>query len=106
MASMRGATSTRCRPQAVQEIHLAGFTARQAEGAAILIDTHSAPVADAVWALYEHALQRFGAVPTLIEWDTDLPPLAGLLAQAAQADARLAAVTQQQDQEQRDACLA
>jgi uncharacterized protein len=44
---------------------------------------------------------RCGAVPTLIEWDADLPPLAGLLAQAALADARLAAT-----QEQRDACLA
>ena len=87
---------------AVQEIHLAGFTAREAEGASILIDTHSAPVADAVWALYEHALRRFGAVPTLIEWDADLPPLRSLLAQAAQANARLAAATQ----EQFDGCLA
>jgi uncharacterized protein (UPF0276 family) len=91
--------------RAVQEIHLAGFTARQAEGASILIDTHSAPVAKAVWALYGHALQRFGAVPTLIEWDADLPPLADLLAQAGQADARLAAVTRPQ-QEPFDACLA
>ena len=88
-------------PDAVQEVHLAGFTAREADGASILLDTHSAQVDDAVWTLYEHALRRFGAVPTLIEWDADLPPLAGLLAQAAQADARLAAT-----QEPFDACIA
>jgi len=87
---------------AVQEVHLAGFIERQVDGAPILIDTHSAPVADAVWTLYEQALQRFGAVPTLIEWDADLPPLDGLLAQAAQADARLAATTR----EPFDACPA
>ena len=75
---------------------------RQADGASLLIDTHSAPVADPVWALYEQALRRFGATPTLIEWDADLPPLGGLLAQAAQADARLAAAAQ----EPFDACLA
>ncbi|HRI54439.1 MAG TPA: DUF692 domain-containing protein [Pseudomonadota bacterium] len=86
---------------AVQEMHLAGFIARDTDGGSMLIDTHSAPVADAVWALYDHALQRFGATPTLIEWDTDLPPLGRLLAQAAQADARLAAA-----REPLDACLA
>lgn len=87
---------------AVQQIHLAGFIAREADGGSMLIDTHSAPVADAVWTLYEHALRRFGAVPTLIEWDADLPPLCGLLAQATQADARLAAAAR----EQVDACIA
>jgi len=87
---------------AVQQMHLAGFTARDADGGSMLIDTHSAPVADAVWTLYEQALRRFGATPTLIEWDADLPPLDGLLAQAAQADVRLAAAAQ----EQLDACFA
>ena len=77
---------------AVQEIHLAGFVAREVDGGRILIDTHSAPVADAVWTLYRRALQRFGAVPTLIEWDADLPPLAGLLAEAHKADALLDAL--------------
>ena len=91
---------------AVQEMHLAGFIARDADGGSMLIDTHSAPVADEVWTLYEHALRRFGAVPTLIEWDTDLPPLGGLLAQAAQADARLTAAAQERFSEPRDACLA
>ena len=71
--------------EAVAEIHLAGFTAR----GALLIDTHGAPVAPAVWALYRRALERFGARPTLIEWDTDIPPLATLLAEAATAQAML-----------------
>ncbi|MDP2324452.1 MAG: DUF692 domain-containing protein, partial [Gammaproteobacteria bacterium] len=66
----------------VGEIHLAGHTV--ADG--ILIDTHSAPVADAVWALYRGALQRLGPVPTLIEWDAELPTLDRLLAEAQTAD--------------------
>jgi uncharacterized protein (UPF0276 family) len=72
---------------AVAEIHLAGFTRR----GALLIDTHGAPVAPAVWALYSRALERFGPVPTLIEWDTDIPPLAVLVAEAASARSMLEA---------------
>jgi uncharacterized protein (UPF0276 family) len=72
----------------VCEIHLAGFTRKSFDdGAEMLIDTHSAPVADAVWALYRAALQRFGAVPTLIEWDADLPPLSALVNEALKAEA-------------------
>jgi uncharacterized protein (UPF0276 family) len=67
--------------EAVAEIHLAGFEAT----AACLVDTHGAPVAPEVWALYRRAIARFGPVPTLIEWDTDIPPLATLLAEAATA---------------------
>ncbi len=75
---------------AVREIHLAGFIRNAIEGGAdILIDAHSTPVADAVWALYAVALQRFGAVPTLIEWDADLPGLGTLVAEAERADAML-----------------
>jgi uncharacterized protein (UPF0276 family) len=66
---------------AVAEIHLAGFEAT----ATCLIDTHGAPVAPPVWDLYRRAITRFGPVPTLIEWDTDIPPLATLLAEAAKA---------------------
>ncbi|MGB7988803.1 MAG: DUF692 domain-containing protein [Candidatus Methylophosphatis roskildensis] len=69
-------------PSAVQEIHLAGFD----QGEFCLIDTHGKPVSDEVWVLYRHALARFGAVPTLIEWDTDLPQLDVLLGEAATAD--------------------
>ena len=65
------------------EIHLAGFE----RAAGMLIDTHAAPVAGEVWELYEHALARFGPRPTLIEWDTDLPALDVLLAEARRARA-------------------
>jgi uncharacterized protein (UPF0276 family) len=79
--------------EAIGELHLGGFTAEPDDalpGADILIDTHAAAVAEPVWPLYEHAVRRFGAVPTLIEWDNDVPPFATLLAEAAQAD-RIAA---------------
>jgi uncharacterized protein (UPF0276 family) len=74
-------------PGAVQEIHLAGHSAVAFEGQKLLIDTHGTPVCDAVWSLYRTALRRFGDVPTLIEWDTDIPALEVLMAEAAKADA-------------------
>ncbi len=73
--------------KAVQEIHLAGFECYDD----ILIDTHGKPVYPEVWALYRETVQRFGKVPTLIEWDTDIPVLAILLAEARKADAILEA---------------
>jgi len=76
-------------PATVGELHLAGHAANDADGRTILIDDHGSPVADAVWRLFEHALGRFGTTPTLIEWDTDVPQLAVLLAEAAKAGARL-----------------
>src|SRR5262249_2904187 len=75
-------------PAAVGEVHLAGHSVNDADGRPLLIDDHGAPVAPAVWALYEHALRRFGAVPTLVEWDTALPALDVLLQEARQADVR------------------
>ena len=69
----------------VGEIHLAGFE----DTGDILIDTHGAAVSDDVWRLYEHAIARFGHVPTLIEWDTDIPALAVLLNEAQKATAIL-----------------
>jgi uncharacterized protein len=74
-------------PGAVQEIHLAGHSSALFEGQELLIDTHGAPVCDAVWNLYRAALRRFGDVPALIEWDTDIPALEVLLAEAAKAEA-------------------
>jgi hypothetical protein len=53
------------------------------------IDDHGSRVAPEVWALYAEALARFGPVPTLIEWDTDVPPLEVLLEEAARAAAVL-----------------
>ena len=72
---------------AVDEIHLAGHVAR----GSLLVDHHGDRVADRVWLLYEAALERFGAVPTLIEWDTDIPPLDVLLEEAAKAQRRIEA---------------
>jgi uncharacterized protein len=72
---------------AVAEIHLGGFTAEpDSIGGELLVDTHAAPIAKAVWDLYAHALRRLGPRPTLIEWDNDLPTLARLTAEARRAD--------------------
>jgi uncharacterized protein len=72
----------------VGEIHLAGYC--EADG--IVIDDHGSRVRPEVWRVYAHALQRFGAVPTLVEWDTDVPALEVLLDEAAQASTWLARV--------------
>lgn len=74
-------------PASVGEIHLAGF---EAEEDGLLIDTHSRPVSDPVWALYADALAHCGPVATLIEWDNDIPALAVLVAEADQAERLLA----------------
>ena len=75
---------------AVGEIHLAGFAQEvDSLGAPLLIDSHGAPVADAVWALYDEALALTGPVATLLERDNDLPPWTVLLAEAQQAGRRL-----------------
>ncbi|SFG72418.1 hypothetical protein SAMN05518865_11710 [Duganella sp. CF458] len=68
-------------PGTVGEIHLAGHLVTPDA----VVDHHGAAIADPVWRLYEATLARFGAVPTLIEWDTDIPPLETLLAEAAKA---------------------
>ncbi len=70
----------------VQEFHLAGYSPIEIDGQEILIDTHGASVSTAVWELYATALQRFGTRPTLIEWDTDIPELSVLIAEAHKAD--------------------
>lgn len=68
-------------PDVVAELHLAGH----AHCGDIVIDDHGSRVCSAVWALYRHALRRFGSVPTLMEWDTDVPDLRVLLDEAASA---------------------
>jgi uncharacterized protein (UPF0276 family) len=70
----------------VKEIHLAGYQVNDVEGGEIYIDAHNQAVHDPVWSLYRAALARFGDVPTLIEWDNDLPTLARLVAEAQKAD--------------------
>lgn len=71
----------------VAEMHLAGHSLKRFDDGEILIDTHSAPVCDEVWALYDFALARFGAAPTLIEWDAEIPSLDVLVSEARRADA-------------------
>ncbi|TCT10254.1 DUF692 domain-containing protein [Paralcaligenes ureilyticus] len=74
-------------PAAIGEIHLAGHSiATLSSGATLRIDDHGSRVCPAVWDLYEEALARFGPVPTLIEWDTHIPPLDELLGEAGQAN--------------------
>ena len=69
----------------VGEIHLAGHCHVSDEHGDIVVDDHGSQVCNAVWDLYRHAISRFGAVPTLIEWDTDVPALDVLLAEAGRA---------------------
>lgn len=70
---------------AIKEIHLAGFDTN----GQCLIDTHGKPVVDEVWSLYRQSVRCLGRVPTLIEWDTDIPPLDVLIGEARKADAIL-----------------
>ncbi len=73
-------------PATVGEIHLAG-PERTEDG---LIDTHGTRVPPEVWALYSETIDRLGPVPTLVEWDTDIPPLDVLLEEARTATSILA----------------
>ncbi|MGC1817545.1 MAG: DUF692 domain-containing protein [Casimicrobiaceae bacterium] len=76
---------------AIGEFHLAGHSRRELPGGrTILIDDHGSRVCPEVWALYSEALARFGPRPTLIEWDTHIPPLDVLLDEAALAARALA----------------
>ncbi len=68
-------------PQIVGEIHLAGHSVTDIG----VIDDHGSRVTHEVWRLYEYALQRFSHCPTLIEWDTNLPPLAELVDEVEKA---------------------
>ena len=72
----------------VQEIHLAGYTREADEKERpLLIDTHNRPVDDLVWRLFEHAVDLLGPMPTLIEWDADLPSWPELQTEAERAEA-------------------
>jgi uncharacterized protein len=68
-------------PARVGYFHLAGHTDR----GRFLLDSHAAPVAPEVWALYRGAVKRFGRVPALVEWDDAIPPLEELVAQSRRA---------------------
>ncbi len=74
----------------VGEVHLAGHSpSHDTAGRTLLIDTHGSAVSDNVWSLYAYALRRLGPVPTLIEWDNDVPPWEDLSAEAERAETYL-----------------
>jgi uncharacterized protein len=76
----------------VREIHLGGHHEETDDaGAPLLIDAHGSPIADAVWSLYAHVIARTGPLPTLIEWDNDVPDWLTLRAEATAAEQILAA---------------
>lgn len=69
----------------VGEIHLGGHAEEELPSGPLLIDDHGSPVADPVWTLYAEVIAAAGALPTLIEWDNDVPPFADLMDEAARA---------------------
>ena len=74
----------------VGEIHLAGHARHESDEGIILIDAHGARVADPVWTLYEEVIARLGPMPTLIEWDNEVPEWPVLRREALHAQAILA----------------
>ncbi|WP_261843755.1 MNIO family bufferin maturase [Aliamphritea ceti] len=70
-------------PCSVAEIHLSGAAHKIINQQPFIIDSHDAEVADSVWSLYQQAIERFGVVPSLIEWDSQMPDLQVLVDQAA-----------------------
>ncbi len=71
--------------EVVGEIHLGGHVEEALPSGPLLIDAHGTPVADPVWDLYEELVATAGPLPTLVEWDNDLPTFATLLSEAARA---------------------
>lgn len=87
----------------VAEIHLAGFAEdRDDLDARLLIDSHGAPVADIVWLLYRRTLARIGPVPTLIEWDNDVPAFSVLAGEAARARKEMHAEIRRRERRRRE----
>ncbi len=72
--------------EAVQEIHLAGHATKQFGDAVVLLDDHGSAVSQPVWELWTRVVRSWGPVPALIEWDTALPTLTALIAEAGLAD--------------------
>jgi uncharacterized protein (UPF0276 family) len=71
--------------KAVGEVHLGGHAKEALPSGPLLIDDHGSPVADPVWALFSQTIARAGALPTLIEWDNDVPDFPVLLTEASRA---------------------
>jgi uncharacterized protein len=75
--------------EAVGELHLGGYAEEALPSGPLLIDAHGSPVADPVWELYRTVLNQVGALPTLIEWDNDVPDWSILQAEALRAQVEL-----------------
>jgi uncharacterized protein (UPF0276 family) len=73
-------------PAAIGEVHVAGHRRSAHRGRVVLVDEHGSRMIPPVWALYRQALARFGRVPTLVEWDKQVPELSVLLDEARIAD--------------------
>ena len=69
----------------IKELHLAGFSILNIEDKPLYLDTHGHPVHDEVWQLYQHVIKQLGPIPTLIEWDNNVPKLDDLLHEQAKA---------------------
>ena len=80
----------------VSEIHLAGHKVEQVSSGELRIDDHGSRVCDEVWDLYRYSIDRIGARPTLIEWDTDVPEFSVLMEEATTADRFLQTVRSSQ----------
>jgi len=79
-------------PEYVKEIHLAGCA--QSAAGELVIDDHSQPVTNSVWSAYQYAIHRFGNIPTLIEWDNQIPSWNRLTSEALRARALTREFTQ------------
>lgn len=84
-------------PAVVGELHVAGHCRVSDAQGSIVIDDHGSRVCSAVWRLHAHAQARFPQAPVLVEWDTDIPPLAVLLDEAARARVGAPQATQSSD---------
>jgi len=73
----------------IGEIHLAGHSLRTIRGIELRIDDHASTVSDEVWSLYRTTIARLGPIPTLIEWDAEIPPLETLISESRKAQAIL-----------------
>lgn len=80
-------------PAIVGEVHLAGHAKEMHNGDPLLIDDHGSPVSELTWKLFDRFIRRAGARPVLIEWDTDVPEYAVLLAEVARAREIMTAIT-------------
>lgn len=82
-------------PQAIAEIHLAGHSEDPEFGPALLIDSHDAPIVEAVWELYRHLIGKIGRRPTLIERDGNVPEFSELIAERDAAQILLEAAARE-----------